>query len=120
MYCRRLLRPSFGWKVIRSVVPSFQLQLTGTSYYRTSSPICYCKDEENEIREPTSKGLTPAMRQYFTMKESVPGYLLLFQMGDFFEIFYEDAVTASKLLDLTLTSRHKGEHASKNIIYITF
>lgn len=50
---------------------------------------------------------TPAMKQYFQMKQSAPGYLLLFQVGDFFEIFYEDAIKASKLLDITLTVRDK-------------
>ena len=86
-------------------------------YQRTfhTSPFIQCDSDSSSegIRSPTSKGLTPAMRQYLRMKESVPGYLLLFQMGDFYEIFYEDAVTASRLLDLTLTSRHKGEHFSR-------
>ena len=60
----------------------------------------------HEEEEPSAN--TPAMRQYFKLKETVPGYILLFQMGDFFELFYEDALVASSLLDLTLTSRHKG------------
>jgi DNA mismatch repair protein MutS len=53
--------------------------------------------------------LTPAMRQYVTVKESCPDCILLFRMGDFYEMFFEDAVTASKALDLTLTSRNKNK-----------
>jgi hypothetical protein len=56
-----------------------------------------------------SKKLTPAMTQYLKMKEQVPGYLLFFQLGDFFELFYEDATKASALLDITLTKRHDGK-----------
>jgi DNA mismatch repair protein MutS len=51
---------------------------------------------------------TPVMRQYLTAKAAHPDALLFFRMGDFYELFYEDAVTASKALDLTLTARNKG------------
>ncbi|NLW86473.1 MAG: DNA mismatch repair protein MutS [Planctomycetes bacterium] len=54
---------------------------------------------------------TPAMRQYRQFKEQYSDYLLLFRMGDFYEMFYEDARTASKLLNLTLTARSKGATA---------
>ena len=50
---------------------------------------------------------TPAMRQYLDAKHAHPDTLLLFRMGDFYELFYEDAVTAARELDLTLTSRSK-------------
>ena len=50
---------------------------------------------------------TPMMRQYREAKESHPGMILLFRMGDFYEIFYEDALVTSRALDLTLTSRSK-------------
>ncbi len=43
---------------------------------------------------------TPAMRQYRSFKEQYGGYLLLFRMGDFYEMFYEDAKTASRVLGL--------------------
>ncbi len=52
--------------------------------------------------------LTPAMRQYKYFKEKYPDCILLFRMGDFYEMFYDDAVTASKVLGITLTSRGKG------------
>jgi DNA mismatch repair protein MutS len=51
---------------------------------------------------------TPVMRQYLAAKASHPDALLLFRMGDFYELFYEDAVVAARVLDLTLTSRNKG------------
>lgn len=48
------------------------------------------------------------MRQYFRFKAEHPGCLLLFRMGDFYELFDEDAVTAHKALGITLTERSKG------------
>src|SRR6202000_572484 len=51
---------------------------------------------------------TPMMRQYLTAKAAHPDALLLFRMGDFFELFNEDAVTAARARALTLTARKKG------------
>jgi len=56
--------------------------------------------------------LTPAMRQYLEIKARYPDCILFFRMGDFYEMFFEDAVLASKLLDITLTSRDKGREDS--------
>src|ERR1700676_2331602 len=50
---------------------------------------------------------TPLMRQYNSVKEQVSGALLLFRLGDFYELFFEDAVTAARELEITLTSRNK-------------
>ena len=51
------------------------------------------------------------MRQYLRIKAEYPDTLLLFRMGDFYEVFYEDARRAAKLMDITLTSRgESGEH----------
>ncbi len=47
------------------------------------------------------------MRQYHTAKQTVPGALLFFRLGDFYEMFFEDAVTAARELEITLTSRNK-------------
>ncbi|MEW6430280.1 MAG: DNA mismatch repair protein MutS [Myxococcota bacterium] len=52
--------------------------------------------------------LTPMMKQYLETKAQVPGALLFFRMGDFYELFFEDAVKVHELLGLTLTSRAKG------------
>ena len=51
---------------------------------------------------------TPAMQRYLEVKAQHPNAILLFRIGDFYELFYEDAVTASKVIGLTLTSRDKG------------
>ena len=48
---------------------------------------------------------TPLMRQFFTAKAEYPDILLFFRMGDFYELFYDDARKASRLLDITLTQR---------------
>jgi DNA mismatch repair protein MutS len=50
---------------------------------------------------------TPLMRQYSAIKERHPNALLLFRLGDFYELFFEDAAVASKELQITLTSRNK-------------
>src|SRR5580692_4840246 len=50
---------------------------------------------------------TPMMQQYRLAKDSHPGMLLLFRMGDFYELFFEDAEVAARILGLTLTSRDK-------------
>jgi DNA mismatch repair protein MutS len=50
---------------------------------------------------------TPLMRQYSAIKERHPNALLLFRLGDFYELFFEDAVVAAKELQITLTSRNK-------------
>jgi DNA mismatch repair protein MutS len=67
------------------------------------------------------------MRQYHAVKKQHPAALLLFRLGDFYELFYEDAVVASKILQITLTSRNKEKdqavpmcgvpyHAAENYI----
>ncbi len=52
--------------------------------------------------------LTPMMRQYLALKEENPDTLLFFRLGDFYELFFEDAKTASRELELTLTGRDCG------------
>ena len=53
-------------------------------------------------------GLSPMMVQYKQIKEKYPDTILMFRLGDFYEMFFEDAVTASRELDLTLTGRNCG------------
>ncbi len=50
---------------------------------------------------------TPMLRQYLEIKKQYPGTLLFFRLGDFYELFNEDAVVGSRELDITLTARHK-------------
>ncbi len=75
-------------------------------YYKRSIMIAYKKAEQKAPRN--SKALTPMMRQYMEIKERNPGTILLYRMGDFYEMFNEDAKIASKVLGLTLTSRNHG------------
>ncbi|MGH7149826.1 MAG: hypothetical protein ACREIU_03975, partial [Planctomycetota bacterium] len=51
------------------------------------------------------------MQQYLRVKAEHPGALLFFRMGDFFELFYDDARTAARVLGIALTSREKGANA---------
>ncbi len=53
------------------------------------------------------KKMTPMLKQYLEIKERYPGCILFYRMGDFYEMFFEDAVTASRILQITLTSRDK-------------
>ncbi|MBZ5501134.1 MAG: DNA mismatch repair protein MutS [Acidobacteriia bacterium] len=75
------------------------------------------------MTEPT----TPLMQQYHAVKKQHPGALLLFRLGDFYELFYDDAVVASRVLQITLTARNKEKgqpvpmcgvpyHAAENYI----
>ncbi|MBA3335008.1 MAG: DNA mismatch repair protein MutS [Acidobacteria bacterium] len=55
--------------------------------------------------------LTPMLRQYFEIKKQYPGTILFFRLGDFYELFNEDAIVGARELEITLTARHKD---SKN------
>ncbi len=57
-----------------------------------------------------STSATPAMRQYLDAKQQQRDAILFFRMGDFYEMFYEDALVASRALELTLTSRSKDQN----------
>jgi DNA mismatch repair protein MutS len=59
----------------------------------------------------TTPPITPMMKQYQEAKRACPDALLLFRMGDFYELFHDDAKTAARVLNLALTSREKGENA---------
>ncbi|MBQ8452934.1 MAG: DNA mismatch repair protein MutS [Prevotella sp.] len=58
------------------------------------------------------KGLTPMMKQFFSLKEKHPDALLLFRCGDFYETYCDDAVAAAKILGITLTRRNNGGSAA--------
>ncbi len=57
---------------------------------------------------PKPAQLTPMLRQYLELKARYPDALLFYRMGDFYELFFEDAVRAAPLLEVTLTARQKG------------
>jgi len=60
----------------------------------------------------SSDASTPLMRQYNAIKQQAPNALLLFRLGDFYELFFEDAVTAARELEITLTARNKEKGAA--------
>src|SRR3954447_26571584 len=53
--------------------------------------------------------LTPMLEPYFDIKRQVPDAIVFYRLGDFYEMFYEDAEKAAPLLDLVLTARGKGQ-----------
>ena len=57
----------------------------------------------------SSAKTTPMLQQYLSIKEQYQDAILFYRMGDFYEMFFEDAQTASKVLEITLTSRNKNE-----------
>ncbi len=57
--------------------------------------------------------LTPMMAQFLAIREANPGYMLFYRMGDFYELFFEDAIKAADTLDITLTKR--GQHGGDPI-----
>src|SRR5271166_132861 len=59
-----------------------------------------------------SEQSTPLMRQYAAIKKEHPNALLFFRLGDFYELFFEDAVVAARELQITLTSRNKEKGIS--------
>lgn len=60
------------------------------------------------MSRPVTK-LTPMLEQYFEIKRQVPDAILFYRLGDFYEMFFEDAEKAAPLLDLVLTARNKGQ-----------
>ncbi len=79
------------------------------------------------MSETPEAASTPLMRQYHAIRSQVPGALLMFRLGDFYELFFDDAVTAARELEITLTSRNKEKgtpipmcgvpwHSSENYI----
>ncbi|HEX3067083.1 MAG TPA: DNA mismatch repair protein MutS, partial [Thermoanaerobaculia bacterium] len=58
---------------------------------------------------PRPMKLTPMLEQYFEIKQQVPDAILFYRLGDFYEMFFEDAEKAAPLLDLVLTARNKGQ-----------
>jgi len=78
-----------------------------------SPPTSAAAAGEKPANKPVKKAVkakqdTPAMRQYKHFKQQHPGCVLFFRMGDFYEMFYEDAVLAHKAMGITLTQRTEG------------
>ncbi len=65
-------------------------------------------------------GTTPMMRQFHEAKKKYPNEILFFRMGDFYEMMFDDAITASAALDITLTKRGKGTKSEAPMCGIPF
>ncbi|MBQ5333800.1 MAG: DNA mismatch repair protein MutS, partial [Oscillospiraceae bacterium] len=64
--------------------------------------------------------LSPMMQQYFDVKDRYPGHIVFFRLGDFYEMFFDDAVVVSKALELTLTGRDCGQEERAPICGIPY
>jgi DNA mismatch repair protein MutS len=64
----------------------------------------FAKDEKS-LNDPSFSNHTPMMQQYLRLKAQHPDILMFYRMGDFYELFYDDAEKAARLLDITLTTR---------------
>ncbi len=64
--------------------------------------------------------LTPMLKQYFAIKKQYPEEIVLFRLGDFYEMFGEDAVVASKILEIVLTARNKGTENEMSMCGVPF
>jgi len=69
--------------------------------------------EPAPLQASVSAGVTPMMAQYLEIKQAHPGCLLFYRMGDFYELFFQDAEQASAALDIALTKR--GQHLGEDI-----
>ncbi|KKC37756.1 DNA mismatch repair protein MutS [Devosia epidermidihirudinis] len=69
--------------------------------------------DQTPLEPAQTQALTPMMAQYFEIKSVNPGYLLFYRMGDFYELFFEDAEIASAALGIVLTKR--GKHLGEDI-----
>ena len=64
--------------------------------------------------------ITPVIHQYLSIKKKYPDAILFFRMGDFYEMFFEDAKKASRILEITLTSRNKNNESSVPMCGVPF
>src|SRR5438067_12056318 len=69
------------------------------------------RDPDLPTALPAAPAASPVMAQYHEIKQANPGCLLFFRMGDFYELFFEDAVAAAPALDIALTKRGRHEGA---------
>ena len=77
-----------------------------------ADPRPVCLRRRDAVR-PHPARTTPLMRQYHAIKQQVPNALLMFRLGDFYELFYEDAVTAARELEITLTVAQQRKRAER-------
>ena len=71
-------------------------------------PLCVVKNEFTDCEENVVAELTPMMQQYMETKKQYPDCILFYRLGDFYEMFFEDALTVTKELEITLTGKACG------------
>ena len=76
--------------------------------------------KRTDIIPEISENMSPMMRQYVEIKRQHPDSILFFRLGDFYEMFYNDAEVASEELDLTLTKRANGEEGKAPMCGVPF
>lgn len=79
------------------------------AYMLALDRVAFAIEAARPVRLMQGEPTTPLMWQYHSVKQQVPNTLLLFRLGDFYELFYDDAVTAARELEITLTSRNKDK-----------
>ena len=80
---------------------------------QNSTPDPNITSQKQGAEVSVTKAVTPMMAQYLSIKRQNPNCLLFYRMGDFYELFFDDAVKAATALNITLTKR--GKHKSKDI-----
>ena len=111
----RIGDPSEGLPVAiwpRSVVPGVDRSFQAWGDHCHPAPHCIPSNRARMSQDKAAEH-TPLMKQFFAAKADHPDILLFFRMGDFYELFYDDARRAAKLLDITLTQR--GQSAGQPI-----
>jgi DNA mismatch repair protein MutS len=82
--------------------------------FRRKAAICKLSKANRGVRVTSQKSaVTPMMAQYLEIKSEYPQALLFYRMGDFYELFFDDAVAAAEALDIALTKR--GKHLGDDI-----
>ena len=102
------------WRAVRPVNPLPDVPRSATNPLMTADPRASVGVQPEAVPAATKtsyEGASPFLAQYLALKERHPGELLFFRMGDFYELFFADAVAASKTLEIALTKRGQYQGA---------
>jgi DNA mismatch repair protein MutS len=106
LYCKT---SAVGCRCASLILSSFEKFLISS----TNQCVLLHMRKQQEVKETSESTHTPMMQQYLRIKAEHRGILLFYRMGDFYELFFEDAEKAARLLDITLTTR--GQSAGQPI-----
>src|SRR3546814_13749039 len=90
---------------------SLEARRASTQAWHAAAGVKMARDEPDE--EGAVAGATPMMAQYLSLKRQADGCLLFYRIGDFYELFFDDARVAAACLDIALTAR--GEHEGATV-----